>query len=187
MFAVAVQFFGWVALAVAAVIAILSGRAVRRRWFKLVLRAKWLLLTLWFVLAYGTPGDIWQGLGWAPSVEGIEAATLHALRLVVLLGSLGWLFETLPHIRFVSGLWTLARPFRPLGVDADRSVARLALVFEYLEQAPPRGTWRHFLDLPEQTTGTLETVRLDVPLWKRADTGFLGLTMLMLIAMLVLS
>ncbi len=185
-FAVAVQFFGWTALAVAAILVAVAGRGVRERWYKLTFRAKWLLFTLWLVLAYGTPGDLWQGQGWAPTIEGIEAATLHAVRLLVLLGSLAWLFELLPHIRFVSGLWSLARPLRPLGVDADRSVARLALVFEYLEQAPPKGTWRHFLDLPEQETGTLEMIRLDVPRWKMMDSGFLGLAMILLIAMLVL-
>lgn len=187
LFAVAVQFFGWTPLAVSALIIAAAGIPVSRRWWKLILRAKWLLLTLWFVLAYGTPGDLWYGQGWAPSIEGIEAASLHALRLIVLLGSLAWLFMRLPRIQFISGLWVLARPFRPLGVDADRSVARLGLVFDYLEHAPPRGTWRHFLDVPDNQTETLETIRLEVPRWKIADSGFLVATGLILILLAVLA
>lgn len=187
LFAVAIQFFGWTSLGLAAFVIVFAGVAPHRRWGKLLLRAKWLLLTLWLVLAYGTPGDLLYGQAWAPSVEGVEAASLHAIRLIVLLGSLAWLFDRLPHARFVSGLWALARPLTRFGVDADRSVARLALVFDYLEHAPPRGTWRHFLDLPADHPDAPETVKLEVSSWKGGDSIFLLTAALMLAFLLILA
>lgn len=145
------------------------GSRAMLRWRRLVWRAKWLLLTLWIVLAYGTPGYLWLGLSWAPSVEGMELAALHVLRLTLLLASLACLFERLPHRDFMVGLWVLAHPFAFLGLDADRSVARLALVFDYLEHAPSRGSWRHFLEPQPEGGRVLESLRLEIPHWRAAD------------------
>lgn len=173
IFAVAIQFYGcWALLLVAALLGLFA-RAAHGRWFGLVRRAKWLLLSLWLILAYGLPGDLWLGYGWAPSLEGIDAASLQAMRLIVLLGSIAWLFEALPQRQFIAGLWVLLQSVRYLGGNADRSVARLALVFDYLEHAPPRGTWRHFLDQPEEPEHSSASMQLEIPRWHGRDSLFL--------------
>ncbi|OQA32505.1 MAG: hypothetical protein BWY57_01891 [Betaproteobacteria bacterium ADurb.Bin341] len=169
VFALGLQFLDWQALAVVALATLAIGGRAMQRWGRLVWRAKWLLLTLWIVLAYGTPGYLWQGFSWAPSVEGMELAALHVLRLILLLASLAYLFERVPHRDFMVGLWVLARPFAFLGLDADRSVARLALVFDYLEHAPPKGSWRHFLEPQAEGGRILESLRLEIPRWRMAD------------------
>lgn len=184
-FAVAVQFFDWPALAVGSVCLLAAGKAVIRRFLKLLWRAKWLLITLSVVMAYGTPGDLWHGLSWAPSWEGMDAAGLHTLRLILLLWGLAWLFEQLPHHRFIAGLWTLVRPFRFLHLDANRTVARLALVFDYLEHAPPKGSWRHFLELPEED-GEHQVLRLEIPYWKPRDVWGMAAIMAGLAALVLL-
>lgn len=173
IFALIVQYLGWWGLLFCLLILCIPGRAVRVRCLLLVRRARWLLLSLWLILAYGTPGDLWMGQTWMPSLEGLDVASLHAARLVALLGSLAWLLHTLKHDGLVISLWVLARPLRFLGVNADQTVARLALVFDYLDHAPPRGTWRNFLDFPPEGDRILECVSLDLPAWRLADTGAL--------------
>ncbi len=182
VFALGLQFLDWQALGWVALLTLVLGGRVIARWGRLVWRAKWLLLTLLIVLAYGTPGYLWHGLAWAPSIEGLEVAALHILRLILLLGSLAYLFERLPHRDFMVGLWVLVRPFRFLGLDADRSVARLALVFDYLEHAPPKGSWRHFLEPQPEGGRIFENLRLEIPRWRMAD----ALLLLAIIAALTL-
>jgi len=186
VFALGLQFLDWQALGLVTLATLVMGSRGMIRWGRLVWRAKWLLLTLWIVLAYGTPGYLWQGLSWAPRVEGMELAALHVLRLTLLLASLACLFERLPHRDFMVGLWVLARPFAFLGLDADRSVARLALVIDYLEHAPPKGSWRHFLEPQPEGGRILETLILEIPHWKMKDAillagVFVGLTLLLLL------
>lgn len=177
---VALQYLDWPALGGLATAIGLAGQGVRRRWWTLVRRARWLLLTLWLILAYGTPGDAWRNLPWAPTEAGVYEASLHAVRLAIMLGSLGWLFESLPMDRLMAGLWALVQPLRHFGIDADRIVVRLALVFDYLEKAPPKGTWRHLLDESRHAEGGLDVVRVELPRWKAADTGLvLGVGLLM--------
>ncbi|HZX32354.1 MAG TPA: hypothetical protein VFF03_13465 [Rhodocyclaceae bacterium] len=177
---VALQYLDWAALGVFALVLGLSGQGVRRRWWVLVRRARFLLLTLWLILAYGTPGDVWRDLPWAPTEAGIYEATIHAVRLMVMLGSLGWLFESLPKERLMAGLWSLVQPLRRIRIDADRIVVRLALVFDYVEKAPPKGSWRHLLDESGHGEAGLDKVRIELPAWGLIDTlSLVGLGVVM--------
>lgn len=177
LFAVAVQAFGALALAVASGLLIVAGYRAARQAVRLIRRAKWLLLSLWLILAYGTPGDLWRGMHWAPTIEGLELANLHVWRLLLLLASLAWLLRALPHERFMAGLWVLLCPMRGLGATPERTVARLALVFDYLEHAPPRGSWRNFLDVPDDSGRLIEAVSIDLPIWRARDIALIGLTL----------
>lgn len=177
---VALQYLDWAALGVFALVLGFTGQGVRRRWWVLVRRARFLLLTLWLILAYGTPGDAWRDLPWAPTEAGIYEATIHAVRLMVMLGSLGWLFESLPKERLMAGLWSLVQPLRYIRVDADRIVVRLALVFDYVEKAPPRGSWRRLLDESGHGEAGPDRVRIELPAWRAIDTlSLVGLGIVM--------
>ena len=171
---ITLQYLSWSVLLGLLVVIALAGRAVVRRWAVLARRARWLLLTLWFILAYGTPGEAWLDLAWAPTEAGTQEASLQAVRLVIMLGLLAWLFETLPRQRLMAGLWALVRPLRSLGIDADRVVVRLALVFDYLEKAPPRGSWRHLIDDARPVAGEMDVVRIELPAWRRRDAGLVA-------------
>lgn len=177
---VALQYLAWPALLAIALAIALAGTGARRRWWTLLRRARWLLLTLWLILAYGTPGEAWHNLPWAPTEAGMYEASLHALRLVIMLGALAWLFDRLPRERLMAGLWALIQPLCRFRVDADRLVVRLALVFDYLEKAPPKGSWRHLLDESQHAAGGLDVVRIELPRWKAGDTGaLLGIVLVM--------
>lgn len=186
LFAVAVQHFGWVALSIVFLGFLFFRNGLISAWVKLALRAKWLLLTLWMVLAYGTPGDLWHGNAFAPSIEGMQAASLHVCRLLLLLGGLALLFKKLTHEQFLVSLLVLSCPLRRLKLDAERTVARLGLVFNYLEQAPAKGNWRHFLDTDWKENQIQETFKLEVPRWRIADTFMLFGISLVLIVFLML-
>lgn len=177
---VALQYLGWPELLCVVLAIAMAGDGVRRRWWTLVRRARWLLLTLWLILAYGTPGEAWRDLPWAPTEAGLYEASMHAARLAVMLGALAWLFDRLPHDRLMAGLWAVVRPLRRFRVDADRLVVRLALVFDYLEKAPPKGSWRHLLDESRHAAGGLDVVRIELPAWRMADSG-----MLLVVAMIM--
>ncbi|MCE1171560.1 hypothetical protein [Azovibrio restrictus] len=154
---------------------LLAGEGLRRHWWRLFRRTRILLLTLFLVFAYGLPGPSPWGLEWLPSHEGLAEATLHVLRLLVLLGGLAWLLVPLPHQALMGGLWFLLRPFQILGVPMDRSVVRLSLVLEYMEQMPARQGWRQWL-APQPVAGELAPVIVALPPWQARDSACLLLS-----------
>jgi energy-coupling factor transporter transmembrane protein EcfT len=155
----------------------LTGQKARQRWWSLFWRARILLATLFLVFAYGMPGVAPWGLTWLPSHEGMEEAALHVLRLVVFLGSLAWLLASLPHQALMGGLWFLLRPLQYLGFPMDRSVVRLSLVLECMENMPARQWqgWKAWL-APPAATDELTPVVIRLPLWRVGDSLFLALT-----------
>lgn len=184
---VALPSLSWPALFILAIALALSGQGVRRRGWVLVRRARWLLLTLGAILAYGTPGEAWLDLPWAPTETGMHEASLHAVRLVLMLGLLAGLFEILPRERLMAGLWAVLQPLRAWRIDADRLVVRLSLVFDYLEKAPPRGSWRHLLDESREVDGEVAVVRIELPRWRPQDTSLLAGTVLTMAGVVWLS
>lgn len=124
---------------------LLSGAEVRQHTQRLLRRTRILLATLLLVFAYGLPGSSPWGLNWLPSWDGLAEALLHGSRLVVLLASLAWLLVPLGHQALMAGLWFLLRPLEGLGFPMERSVVRLALVLEYMENMPDRQHWRQWL------------------------------------------
>ena len=181
---VAVQFQSWSALLVVAVGIGLAGAEVCRRWWRLVRRARWLLLSLGLILAYGTPGEALFDLDWAPTYEGGMEAILHMFRLVLLLGSLAWLFERATREDLLAGLWYGVRPLRRWGLDAERGVVRLALVMDILQEAPKPGNWRQLLEEPA-IAGTDAAARVNIaaPVWRRADTMGVALLVAAMVGM----
>lgn len=152
----------------------LGGVKVLWRWLHLLRRARWLLLTLALVLAYGTPGEAWLDQAWAPTGAGLYEAALHLLRLVAMLGALAWLFEKLSRADLMAGLWALLSPLAAWGIAADRMVVRLALVLDYVDRAPPKGSWRHLLDeAPGEVAGP-DRVSLADPAWRAADAALVA-------------
>ncbi len=141
-------------------------------WWKLLRRARWLLLTLWLILAYNVPGEALADLSWTPTYEGIAAANLHALRLMVMLGCLAWLFRRLGRDGLISALWGLLSPCRVIGLDTERLVVRLSLVLDQLqtEEAKGQGAWRRMLGAAELPAEGPSTRYLALPRWAARDS-----------------
>lgn len=177
----ALQALGYAGALLMAGALMVMGRDVLRAWSGYVRRARWLLLTLWLILAYNVPGEAFQELAWAPTYEGIAEANLHALRLIVMLGCLAWLFRSLGRDGLVSGLWGLLRPFRRLGLDSGRLVVRLSLVLQHLQEPMERGGWRAMLTRQEMHARGPDILHIYLPHWAGRDSL---LTVLMCAALL---
>lgn len=165
----AIQFFAFPLILGAALAILFVARGALPAWWQYIFRARWLMLALWLVLAYGAAGDAMFDLDWAPTWEGISVASLQAMRLVVMLGCLAWLFNQLGRAGLVASLWGLLRPLSRWGLESDRLVVRLSLVLEHLKTPLEKGGWRHMLQhhpLPEGP----ETLVIRLPKWKVIDT-----------------
>lgn len=141
---ISTQYLGYAGLLLLALGLLVTMPKAMRPWFAYVMRARWLLLTLWLILAWNVPGEAVADLPWAPTYEGMAEASVHAVRLIVMLGLLAALFRYLGRDGMVSGLWGVLRPVRRLGVDSERLVVRLALVLETSQQSE-KGAWRKIL------------------------------------------
>ena len=165
------QFVGYPGLAVLAVLPLLLAPLAWRPWLAYVRRARWLLLTLWVILAYGAPGEAWMDWPWAPTREGLAEGTLQAVRLLVLLLWLAWLFVAQGQRGLVSGLWGLLQPLQSMGLKVERLVVRLSLVLDNLQTPPAPGSWRKMLHadtLP--AIGGASLILSSVP-WRLRDSA----------------
>lgn len=106
--------------------------------FRVLRRARWLLLSLLLIYAFATPGEYWMGfpLPWQPTYEGMLAGVLQATRVVLMLAGLALLLATTTREQLIAGVYMLLRPMQVVGVAPERFAARLWLTLHYVEQAP---------------------------------------------------
>lgn len=164
------QFLGYAGLGLLALGILASLPAAASVWFKYVGRARWLLVTLWLILAYNTPGEAWRDLPWAPTYEGITEASLQAVRLLAMLACLAWLFRRLGRDGLVSALWGLLQPLHRRGADTRALVVRLSLVLENLQVPPEKGAWRKVLVSGGDFAAGPERMSLSLPRWHLSDS-----------------
>ena len=165
----AIQFFGSTLLLCAVLAIVVLAHRVLPAWWRYVFRARWLILALWLILAYGAPGDALFDLDWAPTWEGVSAGNLQALRLILMLGCLAWLFDQLGRSGLIASLWGLLRPLEGWGLESERLVVRLSLVLEHLKMPLEKSAWRHMLH-DQPLPGGPETLRISLPKWRTFDT-----------------
>lgn len=166
---VVIQFLGYCGLGLVLLLLLSTFRRILPRWRILLRRLRWLLLSVWLILAYGTAGDALLDLAWLPTHEGAAEATLHVARLVLMLGCLAWLFALLGRQGLLVALVSLLRPLSTRGVATDRLVVRLSLVMENLQVELPKGAWRSMLDGDAGGDEGPALLRVEVPSWRRVD------------------
>lgn len=156
LFLLLVQEASLTALAVicALVLPVALIRARRRAW-NLLRRSRWLLLSVVVLFAFATPG---KPLAAGLTVEGLDLAAAHGLRLVLLLASLAVVHEILGNEGLLAGLHLILAPLASWRQLRQRLVARLLLVLDYVENGPGPGGWRAWLSEPEP--GGVERIRL---------------------------
>ncbi len=167
----AAQRFGYVGLAALASVPLLWSPAGFRPWLGLMYRARWLLLTLWLILAYNAPGEAWLDQSWAPTYEGMAEGGLQVARLSVMLLWLAWLFVRLGREQLVSGVWGLLQPVSVLGMQVERLVVRLSLVLENLQGPQEQGGWRRMLQVATHDVAGPDCMRLSAMPWRFRDTS----------------
>lgn len=150
---------GWL-LAVAFAGFPLLGSAALKRGGKLILRTRWLILSLFVVFSWGVAGQpLLAGMA-TPTYEGLHEALLHLGRLLLVLMAVAAFLESMSLPDLLGGTHQLMAPLRRFGFDSDRAIVRLMLVLRYVETLPRPRDWRILLDAPA-TTDFSEFVEVD--------------------------
>lgn len=143
---------GWTLVASFAIVPLL-GHAAWKRWFRLLHRSRWLMLSLLLILAWGAAGEpLWNDV-WLPSptFEGLHDGLIQLGRLSLVLAGIAVLLATTTTPELMSGTHVLLSPLRAVGIDVDPFVVRLALALHYVDELPTGG-WRALL-VPTSTPG----------------------------------
>lgn len=126
----------------------LLGQNVLKRGRRLVWRARWLLLSLFLVFAWGVAGEpLWGGVT-APTREGLDTALTQLGRLLLMLITVAAFLEDMPLPSLLAATHRMLNPLRRFGLDPDRGVVRLMLVLRYVEMLPRPRDWRILLEVP---------------------------------------
>ncbi len=151
---------------------VLFGYPMLSRYWHLIRRARWLLLSLLLIFAWGSVGEpLWSG-PLAPTREGIGEAFDHLGHLLLAFAGVAALLSTTSPGEMISGARYLLQPLRSAGIDADRGLVRLLLVLHYLEESPQRQGWRQLLAMPSRATAI---DYFDLPETRLAGSDYLSL------------
>ena len=109
----------------------------RPRFMKLLRRLRLLILVLFGVTLLMTPGAaLLPEWGLYPTSEGMHLAITQLMRLLGMLASVTLLLDSTDQRALAAGTLALLQPLAGKSVWPERAVARLLLVFDYLESAP---------------------------------------------------
>lgn len=110
----------------------------RPRFLKLLRRLRLLILVLFGVTLLMTPGAaLFPQWGLYPTSEGLHLAITQLMRLLGMLASVTMLLDSTDQRALAAGTLALLQPMAAGAQWPERAVARLLLVFDYLESAPP--------------------------------------------------
>jgi energy-coupling factor transporter transmembrane protein EcfT len=130
----------------------LLGKAILKRGGLLIRRARWLLVSLVLILAWGGAGEPLWNSDYAPTYEGVSEALTHLGRLLLVLMAVAAFLETMSMPELFSASHTLFKPLRFFRLDPDRGIVRLMLVLRYVEKLPRPRDWRSLLEAPPAIT-----------------------------------
>ena len=137
VFAVAIALQSVLGLPLAAALCLWALTRHRVRFFKLLRRIRLLILVLFVVTLLMTPGTaLWPEWGLYPTEEGALLAVTQLLRLIGMLAAVALLLDTTDDRSLAAGSLALLQPLAGKRQWPERAVARLLLVFHYLESAP---------------------------------------------------
>ncbi len=100
---------------------------------RLLRRSRWLLLTLFIVFVWMTPGTPLPFMPGA-SAEGLHLAIEHIAHLLLALATLALILQALTPVELVAGMHSLLAPLCWLGVSRNRIAVRLMLTLEEAER-----------------------------------------------------
>jgi energy-coupling factor transporter transmembrane protein EcfT len=137
VFAVAIALQSVLGLPLALALCLWALTRHRVRFFKLIRRVRLLIVVLFMVTLLMTPGAaLWPEWGLYPTEEGMLLGMTQLLRLVGMLAAVTLLLDTTDDRSLAAGSLALLQPLAGKRQWPERAVARLLLVFHYLETAP---------------------------------------------------
>lgn len=137
VFAVAIALQSGLGLVLAVALSLWALLLHRSRFLKLLRRVRLLILVLFVVTLFMTPGAaIFPDWGLYPTEEGVVLGLTQLLRLVGMLAAVSLLLDTTDDRSLAAGSLALLQPLAGKRQWPERAVARLLLVFHYLETSP---------------------------------------------------
>lgn len=137
VFAVAIVLQSGFGLVLAGTLSLWALLLHRGRFLKLLRRIRLLILVLFLVTLFMTPGAaLFPTWGLVPTEEGLMLAVTQLLRLIGMLAAVSLLLDTTDDRSLAAGSLALLQPLAVQRQWPERAVARLLLVFHYLETAP---------------------------------------------------
>ncbi len=142
---------------------------------KVLLRMRWLFVSMLCIYAWGTPGELLGGFPtlFAPTYEGLNTGLVQLQKLLIALAGLGLLVTGIPREEMILGLHILLSPLKWLGFDMNKFSVRLMLTFQYVEELAQYGREKfniHVLDHVEQELSMVNsTVVLPQKPWSKLD------------------
>lgn len=106
--------------------------------WKLLLRVRWLLITLILIFSFNIPGEYVRSwpFEFAPTYEGLTAGIMQSAKICVMLAGLALVLGSTNRENLITGFYQLLAPLRILNLDTERFAARLWLTLHYVEEAP---------------------------------------------------
>lgn len=182
VFAVAIALQSGVGLLMAVALSLWALTRHRVRFFKLLRRVRLLILVLFGVTLLMTPGAaLLPEWGLHPTEEGLLLGVTQLLRLVGMLAAVTLLLDTTNDRSLAAGTLALLKPLAGKRQWPERAVARLLLVFHYLETAPKPRNLQDVLALADRDPvgapepGVPEVLELEVVPLSQSDFGLAAL------------
>lgn len=133
---------------------------------RLLRRSIWLMLTLFVVFAWMTPGTPLSFMPLA-TVEGLYLAVMQSTRVLLAIASLALVLQYLSRTDLVAGMYFFLAPLCRIGLPAKRLAVRLMLTLEEVERAAMP---THLMSEP-RTAQPADTLTLPHHGWSRRDAG----------------
>ena len=99
---------------------------------KMMLRLRWLLLSMFIIYLWFTPGiPLWPEFSsWSPSREGVIMGLHRVVILLLLVSAVSLLLQSTPRTQMVAALLWLLRPLALFGFPHERFAVRVVLTME---------------------------------------------------------
>ena len=122
-------------IAMLCLMVLLAGYWRANIWVKMLLRMRWLFLSMFLVYGLATPGEYvpWMPIDFGFTYEGLSAGILQIMRLMLMLGGIALLLATTTQNKLIAGFYVLLKPLNLLKLKPERFAARLCLTLQYLE------------------------------------------------------
>lgn len=142
-----------------------------RNYWHILLRLRWLFLSILIIYAFGTPGELlpYFPVQFAPSYEGVSLGIIQLERLLIALAALHLLLTASPRQEMMLGLYWLLLPLKYLGLNVERFAARLMLTLHYVESFAESTKHKlNFDALDDADTNMTETAMSEVHIQQRS-------------------
>ena len=152
--------------------------------FLLLRRTRWLMISLFLIYGFASPGDpVLPLLGiFSPSVQGLQAGLLQVWRLLMLLAGLAVLFATTARETLLAGLYVIMKPFNVLGVNAEKIALRVWLTLNYAQQLGRMNKplkWNSLSDSLDNIPNGENKIQFEVTAFQRKDMIILLLSLIL--------